>query len=90
MTFDQTDDGSLFIAMEHLSGEKLTDVIHRDAPLEMGRASHLGIQISEGLEAAHHAGVIHRDIKPDNIMVLGTRRFGRNKAHGLWHRSAAG
>jgi len=69
--FDQADDGSLFIAMEYLNGERLTDVIHREAPLDITRASRLGIQISDGLNAAHHAGVIHRDIKPDNIMVLG-------------------
>ena len=69
--FDQADDGSLFIAMEFLKGHRLSDVIRRDAPLDIGRAAYLGLQITEGLEAAHGAGVIHRDIKPDNIMVVG-------------------
>jgi len=69
--FDQGDDESLFIAMEYLDGEKLSDVIQRDGPLDMGRAVRLCLQFAEGLEAAHHAGVIHRDIKPDNIMVVG-------------------
>ena len=68
--FDQSDDGSLFIAMEYLDGEKLSEVIRRDGPLEISRAFRLGLQIAEGLEAAHRAGVIHRDIKPDNIMVM--------------------
>jgi predicted Ser/Thr protein kinase len=69
--FDQSDDESLFIAMEYLDGGKLSDVIRRDGPLSIGRAARLGLQIAEGLEAAHRAGVIHRDIKPDNIMVMG-------------------
>jgi serine/threonine protein kinase len=69
--FDQADDESLFIAMEYLDGEKLSDVIRRDGPLEIGRAVRLCLRFAEGLEAAHRAGVIHRDIKPDNIMLVG-------------------
>jgi serine/threonine protein kinase len=69
--FDQGDDESLFIAMEYLDGEKLSDVIRREGPLDINRAVRLCLQFAEGLEAAHHAGVIHRDIKPDNIMVVG-------------------
>src|SRR4029077_18502477 len=71
--FDQSDDGSLFIAMEYLDGKRLSEVIRREGPLEITRAFRLGIQIAEGLEAAHRAGVIHRDIKPDNIMVVGDK-----------------
>lgn len=71
--FDQGNDGSLFIAMEYLHGEKLSDVIRRDGSLDVSRAIRLGLQIAEGLEAAHRTGVIHRDIKPDNIMVIGNR-----------------
>lgn len=69
--FDQANDGTLFIVMEYLSGQKLSDVIRRDGPLEISRATRLGLQIADGLDAAHRAGVIHRDIKPDNIMVAG-------------------
>lgn len=68
--FDQGDDASLFIAMEYVDGQSLTEVIKREGPLDVGRAVRLGVQIGEGLEAAHRAGVIHRDIKPDNIMVM--------------------
>jgi len=71
--FDQGNDGSLFIAMEYLHGEKLSDVIRRDGSLDVSRAIRMGLQIAEGLEAAHRTGVIHRDIKPDNIMVVGNR-----------------
>ena len=77
--FDQGDDGALFIAMEYIDGKSLTEVIRRDGPLDIGRAARLGIQIAEGLEAAHRSGVIHRDIKPDNIMVVGDEDFEKVK-----------
>jgi serine/threonine protein kinase len=70
--FDQDSDDTLFIAMEYVDGIKLTDVIRCDAPLDVQRAIRLGTQIAEGLHAAHQQGVIHRDIKPDNIMVVGS------------------
>jgi len=69
--FDQGEDELLFIAMEYVDGQRLTDIIRRDGPLDIGRAVRLGVQIAEGLEAAHRMGVIHRDIKPENIMVVG-------------------
>jgi serine/threonine-protein kinase len=68
--FDQADDGSLFIAMEYLEGHTLNDLIRDHGALPVGRAVRLGLQIAQGLEAAHRAGVIHRDIKPHNIMVV--------------------
>ena len=68
--FDQGEDGSLFIVMEYLEGTLLSEVIRRDGALDVGRAVRLGVQIADGLGAAHAAGVIHRDVKPQNIMVL--------------------
>jgi predicted Ser/Thr protein kinase len=68
--FDQSEDGGLFIVMEYLEGTRLSDLIRRSGPLEIARAVRLAIQLAEGLEAAHAAGVIHRDVKPQNIMVL--------------------
>ena len=67
--FDQAEDGGVFIVMEWLVGRTLTEVIHRER-LDVARAIRLATQIAEGLEAAHRAGVVHRDIKPQNIMVL--------------------
>lgn len=71
--FDQADDGTLFIAMEYVDGRQLSDVIRREGRLDIGRAIRLGVQMAAGLEAAHKTGVIHRDIKPDNVMVVGAR-----------------
>ncbi|MDP2605715.1 MAG: protein kinase [Deltaproteobacteria bacterium] len=67
--FDQADDGSLFIAMEHVEGRNLKELV-QEGPLDVERTLRLGIQIAEGLAAAHRAGVIHRDIKPENIMLV--------------------
>ena len=67
--FDQTDDGSLFIAMEYVEGQNLKSIIQQ-GPLKLARALRFAVQIAEGLSAAHRAGVIHRDIKPENIMIL--------------------
>ena len=68
--FDQAEDGSLFIAMEYLNGRTLAEVVRQDGVCAVERALRLSLQIAQGLEAAHSAGVIHRDIKPQNIMVL--------------------
>jgi Flp pilus assembly protein TadD/predicted Ser/Thr protein kinase len=69
--YDQTEDGHLFIAMEYLEGRHLGEVIRRGGPLHVNRVLQLGIQAAEGLYAAHRAGVIHRDVKPQNIMLVG-------------------
>ncbi|HVO95790.1 MAG TPA: serine/threonine-protein kinase, partial [Terriglobales bacterium] len=69
--FDQADDGSLYIVMEYVGGKNLAGII-REGPLEIRRTLRLGVQIAEGLTAAHRAGVIHRDVKPENIMVVGS------------------
>jgi serine/threonine-protein kinase len=67
--FDQTEDGSLFIVMEYVEGRTLTLLIREHGRLEVNRALRLAIQVAEGLQAAHRKDVLHRDIKPDNVMV---------------------
>ena len=74
--FGQADDGVLFLVMELLDGETLSGPISR-GPLEPGRAATLAHQICQALAHAHEQGVIHRDLKPDNVFLA---RRGRREA----------
>ena len=62
------DNGSIYIAMEFLEGSSLSDLI-RDNHLDAAKVVELGIQIASTLEYAHKKGVIHRDVKPSNILL---------------------
>ena len=63
----QLADGRRFIVMEHVDGATLR-ALHRDR-LDVPRALEISRQLAEGLTAAHEAGVVHRDVKPENVMV---------------------
>ena len=65
----EAEDGACYISMEYLPGGTLKDRISRDAPMDPGVAAEVALQIAQGLEAAHEAGVIHRDVKPHNVLV---------------------
>jgi eukaryotic-like serine/threonine-protein kinase len=65
---DETDDGRLFIAMAFCEGESLKRKIER-GPLPLPQALGVAAQVAAGLAAAHDKGVVHRDIKPGNVMV---------------------
>ncbi|MEJ7716201.1 MAG: protein kinase [Thermoleophilaceae bacterium] len=68
--FDRGDhDGTYYIAMEHLSGRTLKDIVIAEAPLDQLRVIDLGKQVLEAAQFAHDHNVIHRDFKPHNVIV---------------------
>jgi len=62
-------DGTYYIAMEHLTGRTLKEIVSSEAPLEQDRVVDLGLQILQAAGFAHRHGVIHRDFKPHNVIV---------------------
>ena len=67
-------DGQLYIEMPLLAGTDLTTLIARDGPLVPARAVEVIAQVAEALDTAHAAGLVHRDVKPSNVMVQARRR----------------
>jgi serine/threonine protein kinase len=62
-------DGVKFITMEFIEGRSLTSLLQERGKLEPKQAASIIVQICRALEAAHTEGVIHRDLKPQNIML---------------------
>jgi len=67
--FGETPEGLIYLAMEYIEGEALTDLLERDGALKVPRAVHIFRQVADALQAAHDLGIVHRDLKPDNIML---------------------
>jgi serine/threonine protein kinase len=72
--FGHTDDGDLFLVMELLRGPTLSTVMDAEAPMAPQRVARIGGRIARALEAAHANGVVHRDLKPDNVLL--TTQYG--------------
>jgi len=85
-------EGLFFIVMEYVQGETLEQIVEREGPLDLPRALDFTCQMCNAVDHAHRAGVIHRDLRPGNILVsetgllkvtdFGTSRFLEIAAHG--------
>ncbi len=68
--FDLNKEGDThYITMEYVPGEDLKSSLRRMGPLSVGKAAFIAKQVCEGLAEAHRLGVVHRDLKPQNIMI---------------------
>ena len=67
--YGSTDDGLFYYAMELLEGEDLGALVKREGPLPPARAVHLVLQAARALAEAHARGIVHRDVKPENVFV---------------------
>ena len=71
--FGETPDGLIYLAMEFVEGEPLTQLIERTGGLPPRVAADIAGQTAEALAAAHDMGIVHRDLKPDNVMIARNR-----------------
>jgi len=68
----ESEDGIVFLVMEFLAGKTLKDVIRDEGPMSLERTVAIMKQVGDALKAAHDQGVVHRDLKSDNIMLIST------------------
>jgi serine/threonine protein kinase len=63
------EDGTIYIVTRWIEGTELGALIRRDSPVEPARAARFASQIADALELAHEKGLVHRDVKPSNVIV---------------------
>jgi serine/threonine protein kinase len=73
--FGEEKDGTFYIVMELVNGRGLADELRASGPMSPERVARIGVQLLKALDAAHTAGVLHRDLKPQNVML--TQKAGR-------------
>jgi serine/threonine-protein kinase len=71
LDFDVSERGEPYLVLELLHGESLADRLNRQSPLPIDVSVDIAVQIASGLSAAHRAAVVHRDLKPDNVFLVG-------------------
>jgi serine/threonine-protein kinase len=92
ITTAEKQDNLFFVVMEYVPGETLETIVGREGPLDLARALDYTVQICNAIDHAHRQGVIHRDLRPGNVLVsesgvckvadFGTSRFLEIAAHG--------
>ena len=84
--FGELDDGSLYLVMEYVDGKSLGDILDRERVLEPRRALRILKHVLAGLGHAHERGIIHRDVKPENVLLVeqnGDRDFAKILDFGI-------
>jgi serine/threonine-protein kinase len=66
----RTAEGDVFLVMELLDGESVAERLAQQGPLSVERTLRIGIQVASALSAAHAAGILHRDVKPANLLLI--------------------
>ncbi len=69
LDFGTAEDGTHYLAMEHLVGCDLAELVAKFGPLPPARTIHFAVQVCRSLEEAHAAGLVHRDVKPSNLFA---------------------
>jgi serine/threonine-protein kinase len=84
--FGELEDGSLYLVMEYVDGQSLGDILDRERVLEPRRALRILKHVLAGLGHAHEKGIIHRDVKPENVLLVeqnGDRDFAKILDFGI-------
>ncbi len=90
--YGQADDGSFYFVMEYLDGPTLEELIKASGPLPASRVVHLLRQLCGALAEAHSVGLVHRDLKPGNVIIAtlgGQQDVAKLLDFGLVHDSSA-
>jgi serine/threonine-protein kinase len=69
LDYGRTEDGTFYYVMEYLPGMTLAEMVRSYGPLPPGRVIYLLLQVCDALREAHQAGLVHRDVKPENIVI---------------------